>query len=192
MIINTNFILAILMWVTFMWVLDSFLNAALARKMGENKIPVFFIPLYGYYRFGRLVGIHPIIIMLALVLIILNESIFIHFNIIYSQYATFIFHFNITYCQYLLIRLASILANTIIVYFIAERLLGLQLLYPTASFTLGLLEIVFQVIFVVLFNGKMDYNGAIIFPFVSFSLMSTVVQLPKIILAIKKLPPRQH
>ncbi|MBP2643709.1 MAG: hypothetical protein H6Q67_1596 [Firmicutes bacterium] len=149
-------------WSIFIWLLDSLLNFVLAKKMGDTANPlIYFIPFYGYYHFGVFIGIHPIVIIPALIsgvaapLLILNPI---------GDFITLI----------------AKLGNAIVVYFTAKRLKKAQWLYSVISFCLGLVSIPLQLLIVLVGFNADSY----LLIFILLLLLSTVGQIPKIVLAI--------
>lgn len=157
--------LSILSGLIFIWLLNSFLNSILARRIGDSKKIAYFIPLYGYYRFGTLIGMHPIWVIIALVLSGSAPLLFLVFLPI----------------KYIVV-FAAILADAIIIGFSAFNLAKSKWTYTGASLLCGLIsEILLGPLIARLF---LSFQLSITYWFYILPLLSTFAQLPKVVLVL--------
>jgi hypothetical protein len=157
--------LSILSGSIFIWLLNSFLNSILAKRIGDSKKIAFFIPFYGYYRFGTLIGLHPIWVIIALALSGSAPLLFLVFLPI----------------KYIVV-LAAILADAIIIGFSAFNLAKSKWGYMGASLLCGLTSEILLGPLTARF--LLSSHLPISYFFYILPLLSTFVQIPKIVLVL--------
>ncbi|SFM36550.1 hypothetical protein [Pelosinus propionicus] len=164
--------LSVLLSSIYIWFLNSFLNLILAKRIGDSKKLAFFIPFYGYFRFGTLIGIHPIWIIIALAS---------------SGAAPFLFWSFLPYKH--IIVLAAILADAIIVGLSAFKLSKSKWGYIGASLLLGLTSEILLAPFIasLLVSSQLPSS---FFHYI-LPLLSTFVQIPKIVLVLSTSKPKK-
>jgi uncharacterized protein with PQ loop repeat len=148
----------------FLWLLDSYLNSILAMRMGDGQKRAYFIPLYGYYRFGVLTGLPAVWVILALVGSVL-APLWIYID------ATF------SYVNLLL----SIVGNASIIGLAANKLDKSKVVYGGGVIICGLVG-QFLDLFTMLIAYQSLSTASL---FYLLPLVSVFVQLPKIILVLK-------
>jgi len=149
--------------VLVIWLLDSFLNSILAKRMGDDKKNIYFIPFYSYYRFGVLNAIPSVLVIIGLVTSVistlwLDSKMPLKYTLIFAA--------------------TSILVNTIIISRSAITLAKSKWRYACISIICGLIGICLEpLILMIIIN---NYTYSLIF--LLLLMQALVTQLTKIIL----------
>lgn len=145
------------------WLIDSFLNSKLAKRIGDEKRLIYFIPIISYYRFGVLTGVHCAIVGIGVVTTVV---------------ATLWFGTAIPLGITIISTLLSIIVNSIIISFAANRLMKSKWIYACSSIVFGIIGICAEPIIIMTILKSSSY--AMIF--LLLSLQAILVQVPKIML----------
>ena len=154
----------------FLWLLDSYLNSILAIKMGDGKKASYFIPFYGYYRFGVLTGLHATWVVLAL---------------IGSVLAPLWFYINAPF-SYLNIVLSTV-GNAAIIGLAANKLGKSKMFYVGGVIICGLVGQYLDLFTMIISSRNLSTASL----FYLLPLVSIFIQLPKIILTIRIFKPTE-
>lgn len=111
-------------WALVVWLVDSFLNWKLAKKMGDENRGTYFVPLFSYYRFGVYTGMNRAIVLTGLVT---------------SIVAAFWFSWDISFEIVIISKIVSIIINAVIISRAAEILMKSKTAYVCISIILGLI-----------------------------------------------------
>jgi len=149
----------------FIWILDSSLNSILAKRMGDDKKHIYFIPFYSYYRFGVLNAIPS-----ALVIIGLATSVV----------ATLWFDTQISLKYTIALTTVSILANATIISRSAINLGKSKWRYACINIICGLIGFYLEPLILMIIIKYYTYSLI----FLLLLMQALVIQLPKIMLII--------
>lgn len=145
------------------WLIDSFLNYRLAKRMGEKEKTSYFIPMLSYYRFGVLTRTNSIVVVMGLGAAVVAS----------------VWWSSILPLQYIIIAsLLAIIVNTVIIIRAAKLLAKSKWQYLCSNIVFGLVGIILQPIILIF----LSYNYSSLLVFIFPLLHSVILQVPKIML----------
>lgn len=128
------------------WLIDSFLNYRLAKRMGEKEKTSYFIPMLSYYRFGGLTRTNAIVVVIGL-----------GASVVASLWWS-----SILPLQYIIIAsLLAIIVNTVIIIRAAKLLAKPQWHYLCSSILFGLIGIILQPLILIFLSY--NYSSLLVF-----------------------------